>query len=815
MTEVNNVARFEGLPLSGLRVVELTRGRGETCARVLADLGADVVHVRPSHRLREEGEVESLSFVVHNANKRVAEVAFDDESQRDSFLRLVERADILIAALEPRELEALAIPPEAMLRVNPRIVVTSITSFGLTGPYRDWLASDPVLMALNSELSRSGLPGQPPLIPPGSLAEETASVQAAWATLVALWKVRRTGQGEFVDVSIFDSSMQTMDPPFGIAGSARVGVPASDLPPGRPDARHLYPIFECADGFVRICVLAVRQWQGMFKWLGEPEEFADPKYEHLHTRYSVTESLYPLIGKLFSDKTRAEIVSEGQRYGVPTESVQSASEVLTTPHFHERGALIPIELGNGTTGTAPHGCLEVDGRRLGLRNVPVAVTLEAALEGWRRPVPQEHLGLDDPRDVQRAPLAGLVVLDLGVIVVGAETARLFADFGADVIKVENRNFPDGNRQTIEGATMSMSFAMGHRNKRGLGLNLRSPEGREIFLKMVAKADVVLSNFKPGTLESLGIGYETLRQVNPGIVSVESSALGKNGPWSDRLGYGPLVRAVTGLTQLWRYPDQPDGFCDGITIYPDHTASRLGAIAALACLLRRRRSSVGATVAIAQSEVILTQFATQFLRESIEPGTMVAWGNASEFDAPHGVFACAGDDQWCAITVGGDREWQRLCSVIGAADLGADPELSSASGRVAQRERIETALSAWTESRDAREVMGLLQETGVPAGVMNRVNDLPTDPQVVARSVFRSMHQPQIGDVYTGGAPAHFSSIEEPQLAPAPMYGEHTREIIREHLALDDREIDAYLASGALDDGDLQRGGSPHVTEESK
>lgn len=803
MSEAEDITAMVDLPLRDLRIVEVTRGRGDTCGRVLADLGADVVSVRP---LALEGEdsngLDSLRFRVRNANKRVLTLSFGEALQGEGFRQLVERADILISTLDPRELEAHGILPDEIRRLNPRIVFTSITNFGCSGPYRDWLATDPVIMALNSELSRSGLPDHPPLIPPGSLAEETASVQAAWSTLVALWKTRRTGQGECVDASIFDSSMQTMDPPFGIAGSARVGLTASDLPAGRPDARHLYPIFQCADGYVRICVLAVRQWRGMFKWLGEPKEFEDPKYEHLQTRQAAAPSLHPLIGRLFSGKTRAEIVREGQGYGVPTEAVQTASEVLATPHFLERGALVPIQLADGRTGIVPNGCLEVGTQRAGIRHGPLSVALDSVLDEWRGSAPSVTFGHDDLEDVQRRPLSDLVVLDLGVIVVGAETSRLFADFGADVIKVENRDFPDGNRQTIEGATMSMSFAMGHRNKHGLGLNLRCPEGRDLFQRLVGRADVVLSNFKPGTLESLGLGYRTLREINPNIVTVESSALGKSGPWSERMGYGPLVRAVTGLSQLWRYPDQPDGFCDGITVYPDHTASRLGAIAALACLMQRGRGSGGNTVAVAQSEVILSQFSEQFLRESIEPDTMIARGNVGEFDAPYGVFPCAGEDQWCVITVRDTRDWRNLCSVIGGESLADDAGLQSAAGRRAQRERIESLLSSWTSTRESREVMRTLQGAGVPVGAMNRVNDLPSDPQVVARSVFRTMHQPQIGDVYTGGSPARFSSIAEPELAPAPMYGEHTRAIARELLALGDGEIDALVAGGVLDEGNL-------------
>jgi len=267
-----------------------------------------------------------------------------------------------------------------------------------------------------------------------------------------------------------------------------------------------------------------------------------------------------------------------------------------------------------------------------------------------------------------------------------------------------------------------------------------------------------------------------------------------------MGYGPLVRAVTGLSQLWRYPDQPDGFCDGITIYPDHTASRIGAIAALACLMQRVQGVGGNTVEVAQAEVILTQFSEHFLRESLEPGTLVARGNAGEWDAPHGVFACEGDDQWCVITVEGTDQWRRLCAILGDDELTSDQRLTTSSGRVAARGRIDAAVASWTATRNARDVMCQLQEGGVPAGVMNRVNDLRTDPQVASRGVFRSMHQPQIGDVFTGGAPARFSSIVEPQLAPAPMYGEHTREIARQYLALDDREIDDLVASGVLDEG---------------
>ena len=228
--------------------------------------------------------------------------------------------------------------PGQLHGVNPGLVVTSISAFGQTGPYRDWAATDWVQMALNSELSRSGLPGQPPLMPPGQLAGQTACTQAAWATLLALWAARHTGLGEHVDVSILEASLQAMDAPYGPAGSAAIGPAPSGPPAGRPDARHQFPIFGCADGYVRICVLSQRQWRAMFSWLGEPAEFADPRYELIRERFAAGASLNDLIAKLFRDQTRIELVAEGQQRGIPIAPVQSPAEVMASAHFAERGS---------------------------------------------------------------------------------------------------------------------------------------------------------------------------------------------------------------------------------------------------------------------------------------------------------------------------------------------------------------------------------------------------------------------------------------------------------------------------------------------
>jgi crotonobetainyl-CoA:carnitine CoA-transferase CaiB-like acyl-CoA transferase len=793
------------LPLAGVRVIDLAEGKAEMCGRHLADLGADVIRVEPPGGAPSRGREPvhdgvSLYFATHNANKRGVVLDLTGPAGRDQLLALAATADILIETEQPGALGRLGLGPEHLLALNPALVVVSITDFGQTGPYRDWVATDWTHLAMGGVLSRSGIPGRAPLMPPGSLAYESAAVQAAWAALLAYANRLDTGHGDHVDCSVYEMTAQTLDPGFGIGGSATGGVPASSLPRGRPHAGNLYPIFPCADGHVRICLLSRRQWRGMFGWLGEPEEFAHPKFDSLGTRFAASQRLYALIGELFAGGTRDELVARGQERGVPIAALLEPGEVLGSPHFLERGGLVDAEVAPGLRGRIPSGYVELNGVRAGFRQ--------------RAPRPGEHdeaVFAEPPRTpparpagsaAPGRPLEGLRVLDLGVIVVGAELGRLLADQGAEVIKIESSAYPDGSRQALSGEAVSASFAWGHRNKLSCGINLRSAEGAEVFKRLVAESDVVLSNFKPGTLESLGLGYDALRQINPRIVMADSSALGSTGPWSRRMGYGPLVRASTALTGLWRDTEVKDGFCDAITIYPDHIAARVGATAVLATLIARRASGTGGTVSVAQAETILTQMSDSLLRESLRPGSFTARGDTGEWDAPQGVYPCAGDDEWCVVTVRGDDDWRRLCLVIGRADLLAGGRLATPAGRVAHRGLIDLAVTAWTSALPPREAMALLQAGGVPAGMMQRVGEYLDDPQLTARGFLREMRQPQIGHpLHAEGGPARFRRIADPELRPAPLAGEHTRLVCAKILGLSETEIEALLRSGALEEAE--------------
>ncbi|SFI08519.1 CaiB/BaiF CoA-transferase family protein [Albimonas pacifica] len=779
-------------PLQGLEVLDLLSGPMAAIGRALADLGARTTRIeppggQPDRPAPGDDPLRGLAFAVRNAGK--GSVVHDPEDAGDR-ARLAARLGAAHAVL-------LDLGPDARLRLDPDdlrarfpgLVVVGVSDFGMTPGFSRWRAADPVMHALSGSLSRSGIEGAEPLIPPGRIAEGSAASQALMLTLAALYARMRRGGGALLDIALVDGAALALDPVFGIAGAAGVaaaqGLSLEEIPRPRPPVGAFYPILPCADGRVRICVLSPRQWQAMFAWMGRPAAFADPRFAQTRVRFE-TPALNAAIAAFFADKTRAELEAEGGARGVPVGALLTLDEALATGHVAARGALTRVPTLDGGTATLPDGVAVIDGRRAGPRRGPPALG-EALPDAPAAPFPAP-----EPAAPGAGPLAGLKVLDLGVIVVGAEQGRILADLGADVLKVESRAFPDGTRASMVGVRMTASFAVGHRNKRSLGLNLRAPEGRALFLRLAAEADLVLSNFKPGTMEKLGLGPEALSAANPRLVTVESSAFGDVGPWAGRMGYGPLVRASAGLTEQWRYPEVEDGFSDAVTIYPDHAAARFGLAAALSLLIRRLRTGRGGRASISQAEVMFAHLEVDIARRAAglperAPG------------APWGVFPCAGEDAWCAVAVGTDAHWAALARALGRPELAWDPDLAAASGRLADPAAAEAPLRAWLAGRSPQEAMADLQAAGVPAGAMLRPVDLPEWAERPGRGLYRRARHPLVERPYLEeAAPARVDAWPAPPSRPAPLAGEHSLEAAAEWLGLPPCETARLLHEGVLE-----------------
>jgi crotonobetainyl-CoA:carnitine CoA-transferase CaiB-like acyl-CoA transferase len=766
--------------LASVRVLDTGGADSDGVSRLLADLGADVLKIEPpggaTHRsARPAISGNGIAFALNNANKRSAVLDPGDVRDRDRFEALVGAADIVIDGGQVRGVPAFGTSCAALVDRHPHLVALEVTDFGTSGPRARWRASDPVLYAMSTALSRSGPTAGRPVLPPTGIATATASVQAAWAALVAYYHRLRCGRGDYIDFSRFEAVVQSLDPPFGSEGQAAVGQKRSgELWRGRPRNQQIYPTFACRDGFVRICLLSARQWRGMRAWLGEPAEFSDPSFETIAARYRASDRLNAAIAELFGTETMEALVSEGQRRGVPIAAVLSPAEALASDHLRCVGALTDVSVARDAPLSIPTGPFVIDGRHAGIE------------------LPCPAAGADEPRWRSRPtassaivatpaarPFEGLRLLDLGVIVAGGELGRLFADLGAEVIKVESAVYPDGLRQTPPGQPMSRSWALTHRNESSLGLDLRSEEGAAIFRRLVEVSDAVFANFKPGTLAALGFSFDELRRLNPRIILAESSAFGATGPWSERMGYGPLVRATTGVSRLWASADPDDAtFYDATTIFPDHVVARITAIAALAALI----GGGGTHVHISQAEAAINQLATSFVTEAARATGLVV----DDLLAADGVYPCAGDDEWCVISVQSDEDRAALAKVMGVADLpGAESDFAA---RVAE----------WTASRDKAAVVAAVQDAGVAAGAMNRAADVLADPQLVFRRLYVDMVHPLFAAPLAAEAhAAPFREIPDADLRPAPMPGEQTRRIVTDLLGFDADEAERLIDEGIL------------------
>jgi crotonobetainyl-CoA:carnitine CoA-transferase CaiB-like acyl-CoA transferase len=750
----------------------------EAVSRLFADLGADVLKIEPpdgspARRALPAVAGVSIPFAMHNANKRSA--VLDPAADRDRLIELAGTADIV---LDDGGLASFGTSCAALAEGFEHLVALSLTDFGTTGPYASWQATDPVLYAMSSALSRTGPTSGTPVLPPAGVASATAAVQGAWAALAAYYRRLRCGTGEYIDLSRFEAVVQSLDPPFGSEGQAVVGLKKSnELWRGRPRNQQIYPIFPCKGGHVRICLLSPRQWRGMRVWLGEPERFADPKFDTIAARYAASREINEALAELVAAQTMDDLVAEGQRRGVPIAAVLTPAQALSSEHFRAIGALADVEVAAGVSLSVPVGPFVVGGEHAGYTSP--APSLGADETGWTT----EHPVISQATRPARRPFDGLRILDLGVIVAGGELGRLFADLGAEVIKIESAAYPDGLRQTPPGQVMSRSWALTHRNEYSLGIDLRHPSGAEIFERLVTGADAVFANFKPGTLASLGFSFGRLRELNPRIVLAESSAFGPTGPWSARMGYGPVVRATTGVTSLWTSEDAPHGsFYDATTIFPDHVSARITAIAALAALIDREQSGTGAHVHPSQAEAAVNQLATAYVTEAAR----VARLPVSDDPAVHAVCPCEGDDEFCVISLRSAADLDTMAALMGHDALPGD------------RAELTAAISEWTSSRDKTAVADELQVAGVPAAPMNRAVDVLTDPQITFRNVFSDMTHPLFdAPMPTETGPAPYRHIPPAELRPAPMPGEHTREICQNLLAMDADEIDRLIAEGVL------------------
>jgi benzylsuccinate CoA-transferase BbsF subunit len=399
--------------------------------------------------------------------------------------------------------------------------------------------------------------------------------------------------------------------------------------------------------------------------------------------------------------------------------------------------------------------------------------------------------------------AGLRVIEFGGFAAGPVVGKHLANYGAEVIRIESKARLDGFRthyppfkDNQPGLERAGIFSFFNDGKRSVTLNLKLPRGLELARQLVAKADVVVENFTPGTMARLGLGYEVLSAENPGLVMLSTCNQGQFGPHANHPGFGSHLTSLAGFTHLLGNPGETPVLLYGP--YIDYIAVGFGLNAVLAALLRRRKTGKGSYIDVSQYETGVQFMAPALLDLEVNGHVPSRNGNRHPSAAPHGVFPCKGDDRWCALSVMDDAEWQRFVTAIGSPAWAADVKLATVNGRKDHEDDLERQVTEWTRQLDRDEVVARLREHDLRVYPVNSMEDLFTDPQLAARQEWRPVDHPVQGRIHAHAPPFLLRDTLPTLDRPAPSLGGDNTYVLSEIIGLSGDEIEDLARQGVLD-----------------
>jgi crotonobetainyl-CoA:carnitine CoA-transferase CaiB-like acyl-CoA transferase len=694
-----------------VRVVDVTEGiAGAYCAKLLTDLGADVVFASPI------------------------------DSARSTYLRTSQRhARELGPWLDGADIVIVGEPGHAPGPARP-LVTVSITAVGHGGPDDGVVLTDEVLQARSGSLAGHGHARRPPLTVGGRLGEYVTGAYAAVGAATAWRRASRTGTPEVVDVSMLEAIQLTFVTtptlmarfPGGRLGSSRwVMIPGNE-PTG--DGR-----------FVGITTVTEQQWKSLARVIGRDDMAEDAELATMIGRFRRAREVNDALRAFTGAHTAEEVVAACVEARVPATVVGNGAELPRFDHVIAREVLVRQPGEAWIRPRAPfrfHGVAD---------RVLVAPAEADGAQAW--PARTRDL---DPDAIGGRPLAGVKVLDFTAFWAGPAATAWLAAMGADVIKVEAVQRPDGIRfsaavrpsQDPMFYEMSALFHASNLGKRGITLDLGQPAGLALARRLVARCDVMVENFTPRVLENFGLDYDAVRAVQPDVVMVRMPAFGLTGPWRDRPGFAQTMEQITGMAWVTGYEGGPPIIPGGPV---DPMVGAHAALAIVAALEHRARTGDGQLVEVPLLEVATAVTAEQVIRYAVD-------GTLADRRGTGGVYRTLGDDAWVAV------------------DVGSDP--------MAPDQRAE-----WCATREAEPAAAALRAEGIPAAAMVAGYATLDDPQLRARGFFEPLDHPHVGrqeyptwPLRMSAGPARYWS------GPAPTLGQHTEEVLREELGVSDEEL---------------------------
>ena len=398
-------------------------------------------------------------------------------------------------------------------------------------------------------------------------------------------------------------------------------------------------------------------------------------------------------------------------------------------------------------------------------------------------------------------LEAVRVVELGGYAAGPCIGKYLANFGAQVVHVESTQHPDGFRLQYPpykdgkvGINRSGCFAFFSDSKRGVTLNLKHPKGLELGLRLMEWADILIENMRPGVVARMGLGYDVLRQHNPGLIMLSTSNLGQTGPHATHPGFGSQLSSLSGFCQLIGEPDGPPHMLYGP--YIDFIAVAYGGAVVLAALDHRRQTGEGASIDLSQLEAGLQFIGGALLDYSANGVIAGREGNCDPQAAPHGSYPCCGGE-WCVISCWDDEEWVRFCRGTGQDEWLVDSRFTTATQRKENEKALNQLIAAWTSDKQSEQLMHNLQRNRVHAAKVNTMRDLFSDPQIAFRNVWQQQEHPEIGRHHYRMVSYHLSETPGSVRGPAPCLGEHNEAAFLEWLGLPEAEYRAFEEEGVF------------------
>jgi len=782
-------------PLAGLRVLDLsTEIAGPYCTKLLVDAGAEVIKVEgpagdPLRRWTASdtcippGEDGAL-FQHLNASKRSVIADLETPAGRALVLDLASATDIVVESFAPGTLAGLGLGFAALQARNPALSLVSISLWGSSGPWVDRPATEFTLQAAIGSIAYRGLLDRPPVAAGGRIGEWVAGSYAAVGALVAWLAARGSGKGHHVDLSLFESMVVAMTIYHDINGQWR------KTPLAR--AIEIPSIEPASDGWVGFTTTTSQQWKDFCLLIGHPEVGENPRYLHGPNRMDDLPFMQEIIHGWTRQHTVDEIIELATRFRIPVGPIGTGKTLPTIDQFAARH--VYARGPGGFLRPRPPYRFE----KFSLRPFGAAPTLGehtaeimTALQS-NSPFPSEEGATGTPASRETAlPLQGLRIVDLTTFWAGPLAAAHLGLLGAEVVKVESVQRPDLMR--LAGAVpndpiweWSAVFAGANFSKRDITLNLTTPEGNGLLRRLIARADIVIDNYSARVLENFGLTWEHVHALNPRIIMLRMPAFGLDGPWRDRPGFGQTVEQISGLGWITGYEDLPlvpRGVCDPV-------AGLHAILAVLLALEHRRRTGEGQLVELPLVETALNIAAEQVIEYSAYGQLLTRQGNRGPHAAPQGVYRCAGADEYVALAVATNAQWDALCQVMGNPAWTREAALATAAGRRAAHDAINAHIEQWLSTRGSDAAVATLAAAGVPAAPLINAHFIMPNPQLEHRSFFHVMRHPFTGASRYPGLPMTIAGLDEHlHWGPPPTLGQHNEEILCGELGLSRGEFE--------------------------